>query len=151
MEGLDWSVYFRIEDECFFNRTQLLERDYDPIAEGDVDIDYLKKRYAHHVDLDHAAAVRAILVREGKRRWKWIWGIGLLHDHILHETGFPQLFARYRNQRKMLPRIEFHAGADLYTSLGLILKHTQLESHDVINIESEMGGRWMSIGEYFGV
>ena len=49
----------------------------------------------------------------------------------------------------MLPRIEFHGSADLYTALTLLLEETSLEKDDVINLESETGGRWMSIGEYF--
>ena len=98
--------------------------------------------------LDDAAGW-VIVVREGKQKWKWIWGIGLLHDHILHESGYPTLYARYRNQKGMLPRIEFHGSADLYTALTLLLEETSLEKDDVINLESETGGRWMSIGEYF--
>jgi len=83
---------FRILDECFFSREQLLDREYDPISRGDVDVASLRKRYAHHVNLDHAAAVRAILVQVAKREWKWIWGIGLLHDHILSKTGYQKLY-----------------------------------------------------------
>ena len=147
--GRDWQGQFRIEDECFFTREQLLERDYDPIEDGVVDLNYLNERFGHHIRLDHAAAVRAILVREGKHNWKWIWWIGLLHDHILHEIGYPKLYARYRNQKGMLPRIEFHGGADLLITLSLLLEETPLEKDDVINLESETGGRWMSIGEYF--
>jgi hypothetical protein len=139
---------FLVDEECFFTREQLLERDYDPIEEGDVGLEYLKSRYEHHVDLDHAAAVRAILVREGRREWNWIWGIGLLHDHILRTTSHTKLYARYRNQRAMLPRIEFHGGADIHTALKMLLVETPLEKDDVINIEAETGGRWMSIGHY---
>jgi hypothetical protein len=150
MDQPDLTPHIRIEERCPFTREQLLEEDYDPIAEGLVDLAYLQRRYRHHLHYDHAAAVRAILVRPGKRDWKWIWGIGLLHDHILAETGYPKLYARYRNQRGMLPRIEFHAGADLYVSLQLLLETTPLRPEDAINIVSEMGGRWMSIGDYFG-
>lgn len=147
MTGSSNRMGFRIEGECFFRREQLLERDYDPISCGDVDPVALRERYPHHVNLDHAAAVRAILVRERKGQWKWIWGIGLLHDDILRDSGHPRLYARYRNQRGMLPRIEFHSGADLYASLKLLLETTPLEPHDAINIESETGGRWLSIGD----
>lgn len=141
---------FNIEEACFFSRAQLLDRDYDPIALGDIDLEYLKNRYSHHVDLNHAAAVRAILVQHKKREWRWIWGIGLLHDHILNEMGYSRLYARYRNQKGMLPRIEFHGGADLLASLELLLSVSPIEKDDLINIQSEAGGRWMSIGEYLG-
>ena len=141
---------FRIEEYCFFSREQLLEQDYDPIAQGDVDLEYLKEKYAGHVRLDHAAAVRGILVRDAGKIWKWVWGIGLLHDQILARTEYNRLYARYRNQRLMLPRIEFHNGADLWVALQLLLEQTPLEKSYVINIKSDMGGLWMSIGEYFG-
>lgn len=150
MSSSDWNSQFKIDEECFFTREQLLERDDDPIANGMVDLAYLNERFGQHVRFDHAAAVRAILVREGKRDWRWIWGIGLLHDQILKETGYQKLYARYRNQRGMLPRIEFHGGADLGVAIELLLKETPLERGDVINIESEAGGRWMSIGDYLG-
>lgn len=146
-----WRPFVRIEERCFFTREQLLEVDYDPIAEGLIELDYLKDRYQHYVRLDHAAAVRAILVSPSKREWHWIWGIGLLHDEILIETGYPKLYARYRNQRAMLPRIEFHQGADLYEALHLLLETTPLRPDDLINIESEMGGRWMSVGGSLGM
>jgi len=51
----------------------------------------------------------------------------------------------------MLPRIEFHGGADLLIALSLLLEETPLEINDVINIEAESGERWMSIGDYLGM
>ncbi len=141
---------FRIDDECFFRREQLVERDYDPISAGDIDLASLRERYPHHVNLDHAAAVRAILVREAGSGWKWIWGIGLLHDDILRESGYPRLYARFRNQRGMLPRIEFHRGADVRASLRVLLEQSPLRRDDSMNIKTETGGRWMSVADCLG-
>jgi len=56
---------FRIDDECFFRREQLAERDYDPISAGDIDLASLQERYPHHVNLDHAAAGRGQPAAEG--------------------------------------------------------------------------------------
>lgn len=141
---------YNISNECFFDRDQLLDWDYDSMTAGVVNRDYLESRYAGHVNLDHAAAVRAILVREGKHEWGWIWGIGLLHDEITARSGYPKLYARYRNQNRMLPRIIFERGADVHAALELLLKETPLETHDLINIETEGAGRWMSIGDCLG-
>ena len=140
---------YKIQDRCFFTREQLLDRDYDPLSNYDIDLEYLNERFSHYVQLDHAAAIRAILVREGTK-WNWIWGIGLLHDQMLVDVGYPKLYARYRNQFQMLPRIEFHAGADIRKALMVLLQETPIHEDDVINIESESSGRWMSIGEYLG-
>jgi hypothetical protein len=142
---------YHISNDCYFNRTQLLDRDYDPMVEGVVNRDYLESQYAGHVNLDHAAAVRAILVREGKSDWRWIWGIGLLHDEITVRSGYPKLYARYRNQNRMLPRIIFERGADVHAALELLLEETPLERDDLINIETEGAGRWMSIGDCLGL
>lgn len=67
-----------------FSRRQLIDPDYnsleDPAGPDRAD---LEKRYGlgeRPIPLDHAAAVRGILVSEGKNAWKWIWDWGLLHD-----------------------------------------------------------------------
>jgi len=111
---------FRIDDECFFRREGLAEKDHDPISAGDIDLASPRERYPHHANLDHAAAMRAILVHEAGSGWKWIRGIGLLHDAILRKSGYPRFYARFRNQRGMLPRIEFHRGADVHASLRVL-------------------------------
>ncbi|MFV2044931.1 MAG: hypothetical protein ACC700_17055 [Anaerolineales bacterium] len=133
-----------------FSRDQLVDPEYDPIENGDVNFEDLKSRYLTHVDLNHAAAIRGILVSEGnKGGWKWIWGVGLLHDEMLKESGFPKLWARFRNQFPMMPRIEFESGADVKAALNLLLQETPIKAADAINIETAYG-RAMSIGDFFG-
>jgi hypothetical protein len=133
-----------------FTHEQLVNPDYDPIQHGDVDPDELRGRYPQYPDLHHAAAIRGVLVREiGGKAWRWIWGVGLLHDELLAASGFPQLFARYRNQFGMVPRIEFEPEADVISALQLLLETTPIKSQDLINIEAPRV-RAASIAEYIG-
>lgn len=133
-----------------FTHEQLVYPDYDPIQHGDVDPDELRRRYPQYPDLHHAAAIRGILVREiGGKAWRWIWGIGLLHDELLAASGFTQLFARYRNQYGTVPRIEFEPEADVASALQLLLETTPIKSKDLINIEAARA-RAASIAEYLG-
>jgi len=119
-----------------FTREQLVDPEYEPIAQGDVDLEDLRHRYEGHVPLDHAAAVRGILVRDTKTTaWSWIWGIGLLHDEMVTLGGYLRLYARYRNQYPIIPRIEFDDDADAHAALSLLLETTPIEENDVINIE----------------
>lgn len=131
-------------------RTARRSTEYDPIESGDVDLEDLKSRYLSHVNLDHAAAIRGILVREDKRgEWKWIWCVGLLHEEILKESSYPKLWARFRNQFPMMPRIEFESWVDVKAALSLLLQETPIKEADVINIETTYG-RAMSIGDFLG-
>jgi len=63
-----------------FTRRQLIDRDYNPLEDPEgPDRADLGKRYGRGerpIPLDHAAAVRGILVSEGKNLWKWIWDWG---------------------------------------------------------------------------
>lgn len=133
-----------------FTREQLLNPEYDPIAQGDVDIGDLRTRYEDKIDLNHAAAVRGILVKDQKSHdWTWIWGIGLLHDEMVRESGHQRLYARYRKQYPLLPRIEFEAGADVNEALAILLRETPIEKDDRIIIESKYRNA-MSIMDYLG-
>ena len=59
-----------------FTRRQLIDRDYNPLEDpAGPDRADLEKRYAaaeRPIPLDHAAAVRGILVSEGINACKWI-------------------------------------------------------------------------------
>ncbi len=65
-----------------FSRHQLIDRDYNPLEDPEgPDRADLEKRYGlgeRRLSLDHAAAVRGILVSDGKNVWKWIWDWGLV-------------------------------------------------------------------------
>lgn len=67
-----------------FSRRQLIDPDYNPLEDPEgPDRADLERRYGvgeRRINLDHAAAVRGILVSEGRRQWKWIWDWGMLHD-----------------------------------------------------------------------
>ena len=119
-----------------FTREQLVDPEYEPIAQGDVDLEDLRRRYEDQVPLDHLAAVRGILVKDPKTTaWRWNWGIGLLHDEMVSLGGYLRLFARYRNQYPTIPRIEFDDDADAHAALFELLETTPIEENDVINIE----------------
>jgi len=119
-----------------FTREELIDPEYDPIQRGDVDLVDLRARYEAHIDLNHAAAVRGILVRDPETKARfWIWGIGLLHDEMVDLGGYQRLYARYRNQYPILPRIEFDDDADAHHALVTLLETTPIEEDDLINIE----------------
>src|SRR3990172_6408310 len=94
-----------------FSRRQLVERDYNPLADLEgPDPANLEKRYGRgerSVPLDHAAAVRGILVSDGKNDWQWVWDWALLHDEMVRKFGYDRLYARYRNQATFPPTVEF--------------------------------------------
>lgn len=129
---------FRIADECSFSQKQLLAWDYDPIAEGDVSHTCLESRYAGYARLDIAAAMRAILVTDGRHYWKWVGGIRC-----------PKLYARCRNQFSMLPRILLETGAHIRRAPEILLDETPIQPAELINIEE--GRRWPSIGDCLGL
>ena len=90
-----------------FTHRQLTSRDYNPLDDpAGPDRADLEARYGQGpraVRLDHAAAVRGILVREPDKSRKWMWDWGLLHDEMVRKFGYDRLFARYRNQYTFLP------------------------------------------------
>jgi len=86
-------------------------------------------------NLDHFAAVRGILVDEGKRLWKRIWDWGLLHDEIMRKYGYDSLHARYRNQYTFLPAIEFE-GPPVADALRMLLRDTPILPDDNIQISA---------------
>ena len=132
------------------SRAQLVDIDYDPISQGDIDAADLKTRYPHHDDLQHAAATRGILVRDdASKQWRWIWGIGLLHYEMLELSEYPRLYGRFRNQFSMLPRIELEPGSDTQAALRLLLDTTAILSDDSMNIEAP-SHRATSIAHFFG-
>jgi len=130
-----------------FQRNQLIDRDYDPLADPDgLSRQELEKRYGRagqDVSLDHGAAVRGILVRE-RAAWKWIWDWGLLHDEMVRKYGFDRLYARYRNQYRFLPVIAFE-GAVEAEPLRMLLCETPILPDDVIQITGWRGFRAISI------
>ena len=90
-------------------------------------------------NLDHSpsaplragAAVRGILVDEGKGASKWIWDWEFLHDEILRRHGHNGLHARYRNQYTFLPTIEFEA-PPVPEALHMLLRDTPILPDDNI-------------------
>jgi len=90
-------------------------------------------------NLDHSpsaplragAAVRGILVFEGKRQWKWIWDWGLLQDDMTRKYGYDRLHARYRSQYTLLPTIEFEA-PPVPEALHMLLRDTPILPDDNI-------------------
>lgn len=134
-----------------FTRDQLIEPEYNALEEGVVDEAYLRDRYEPHgISIDHAAAVRGILVREpGTKEWKWIWGIGLLHDEMVNATRYPRLYARYRNQYPRSPQIEFEREAYVYAALELLLETTPIKADDYIQVTTPYK-RTVSIGDFLG-
>lgn len=131
-----------------FSRRQLVDRDYNPLEDPDgPDRTDLAARYgqgARRDNLDHAAAVRGILVSEGKRKWKWIWDWGLLHDEMVRKHGYERVHARFRNQYAFLPTIEFEEGA-VAESLKMVLRETPILPNDTIQITAWRGFRAISI------
>jgi len=118
-----------------FSRRQLVERDYNPLAdlEGPDPAD-LEKRYGRgerSVPLDHAAAVRGILVSDGKNDWKWVWDWALLHDERARKFGYDRLYARYRNQATFLPTVEFECPA-VAEPIRMLLRETPILPDDNI-------------------
>ena len=57
-----------------FTREQLTSRDYDPIAVGLVDLADLRRRFEGRVWINHAAAIRGVLLKEGGPQL-WIWDV----------------------------------------------------------------------------
>ncbi|KKM25729.1 hypothetical protein LCGC14_1592020 [marine sediment metagenome] len=110
----------------------------------------------------HIESVRGILVSTGyfiegptetqvaKHHYtlKWIWEQDKMHDRMLADSGYSKLWARYRNQKGFLPRVEFEPGVSISVALELLLK-TRVRSDDLLNIEAAGGASWMSISDYF--
>jgi hypothetical protein len=120
-----------------FSRDQLTNPDYNPLEDSEgPDRAYLEQRYglgSRRVNLDHAGAVRGILVSEDKREWRWIWDWGLLHDEMVEKYGYDRLYARYRNQYTFMPTIEFE-GPAISESLRMLLRETPILADDPIHI-----------------
>jgi hypothetical protein len=120
-----------------FSRRQLIDRDYNPLEDpAGPDRADLEKRYTQGerpIPLDHAAAVRGILVSDGKNLWKWIWDWGLLYDEIVRKFGYDRLYARYRNQYTFLPTVEFECPA-VAAPLRMLLRDTPIQPDDNIQI-----------------
>jgi hypothetical protein len=120
-----------------FNRQQLIDRDYDPLADpAGPDRAALERRYGQgerRLSLDHAAAVRGILVSEGEGQWKWIWDWGLLHDEMVRKYGSDRLYARYRNQYTFMPVIEFEC-RPIAEALRMLLRGTPILPDDNIQV-----------------
>lgn len=127
-----------------FSRRQLIDPDYNPLEDpAGPDRGDLEQRYgagSRRAGLDHAAAVRGILVSEGKRRWRWIWDWGLLHDEMVRKHGYDRLDARYRNQFSFLPTIEFEQ-APVAEALRMLLRQTPILPDDNIQITAWRGFR----------
>jgi hypothetical protein len=120
-----------------FTRRQLIERSYDSLADPDgLDRRELELRYERgrrRVNIDHAAAVRGILVDDGHQKWRWIWDWGLLHDEMAVKWGYERLHARYRNQFGFLPAIEFES--HVYAEpLAMLLEQTPIRDDDNLQI-----------------
>lgn len=130
-----------------FTHHQLTSRDYNPLEDrAGPDCVDLEARYGQGpraISLDHAAAIRGILVRDGKE-WKWIWGWGLLHDEMVLQCGYDRLWARYRNQFAFLPAIEFETYAQA-EPLHLLLRETPIQPDDEIQITGWNSFRAFSI------
>jgi hypothetical protein len=135
-------------NEVHFRREQLIDRDYNSLEDPDgLDAAHLAARYGQgerRINLDHAAAVRGILVREGTDDWKWIWDWGLLHDEIVRKYGYEALYARYRNQYSFLPVIEFE-GPAVAEPLRMLLRDTPIEPNDNLQITGWYSFRAFSI------
>ena len=133
-----------------FSRRQLIDPDYNPLEDpAGPDRADLEQRYgagSRRAGLDHAAAVRGILVSEGKRRWRWIWDWGLLHDEMVRKHGYDRLHARYRNQFSFMPTIEFEQ-APVAEALALLLRQTPIRPDDAIQITAWRGFRAFSVRE----
>ena len=93
----------------------------------------------------HIESVRGILVTSNAL-WRWIWKQNRMHDRMLADSGYSKLWARYRNQKGFLPRVEFEPGADIRAALKL-LGEVGIREDDLLNIETA-GDWWSSIGEY---
>lgn len=140
---------YKLDFRC--SHDQLVDPEYDPVEKGDVDLEDLRDRYEGRVAMEHAAAIRGILVREADRgEWRWLWGVGLLHDEMVAKSKYPRLYARYRNQYPTLPRIEFDDEADVHAALHLLLTSTPIQAEDSINIEARYK-RASSVKEYLGL
>lgn len=131
---------------CEFSRHQLIAKDYNPLCDPDgLDPEQLKDEYAKFLSyrgessLDHIAAVRGILVYSKDSSWQWYWFWGCLHDEALAEVPFNRLWGRYRNQKGMLPRIEFEPGADVRAALVVLLGEVPVVPDDLVNIQTERG------------
>lgn len=129
-----------------FSRTQLLDPGYDPIAQRDVCLSDLRRRYEGRVWINHAAAIRGVLLKEDGRQF-WIWGCGLLHDEMATAHGHERPLARYRNQYGMLPRVEFETGSDMQDGLRLLLETTPIRPTDLLNVSGIYGLLGCSIGD----
>lgn len=135
-----------------FTHHQLTSRDYNPLEDSSgPDRADLETRYGQGpraVSLDHAAAVRGILVREPDKSWLWIWDWGLLHDEMVTKNGYDRLFARYRNQYSFLPTIEFETHVQA-VPLHLLMKQTPIMADDEIQIVGWNSFRAFSIRDAF--
>ena len=129
-----------------FSRTQLLLPEYDPIASGDICLPDLRRRYEGKISLDHAAAIRGVLVREDGHQ-VWIWAAGRLHDEIAQAHGHERPLGRHRNQYRVLPRVEFEKGSDVQDGLRLLLKTTPIRATDLLNVNGIYGLLGCSIGD----
>ena len=129
-----------------FTREQLTSRDYDPIEVGLVHLADLRRRYEGRVWINHAAAIRGVLLKEDGRQF-WIWGCGLLHDEIATAYGHERPLARYRNQYPMLPTVEFETGSAVQDGLRLLLETTPIRATDLLNVSGIYGLLGCSIGD----
>ena len=129
-----------------FTREQLTSRGYDPIELGLVDLADLRRRYKGRVWINHAAAIRGVLLKEDGRQF-WIWGYGLLHDEMATAHGHKRPLARYRNQYGMLARVEFETGSDMQDGLRLLLETTPIRPTDLLNVSGIYGLLGYSIGD----
>jgi hypothetical protein len=131
-----------------FTRRQLLDLDYNPLDDpAGPDRADLEARYGlgeRRANLDHAAAVRGILVSEGKQEWRWIWDWGLLHDEMVRKYGYDRLYARYRNQYTFMPTIEFEC-PPIAEALRMLIRDTLILPGDKIQIVGWSGFRAFSI------
>ena len=133
-----------------FTREQLTSRYYEPIEVGLVDLADLRCRYEGKVSLDHAAAIRGVLLKEDSRQF-WVWGCGLLHDEMATAHGHERPLARYRNQYPMLPTVEFETGSDVQDGLRLLLETTPIRATDLLNVSGIYGLMGCSIADCLDV
>ena len=121
-----------------FTREQLTSRYYEPIEVGLVDLADLRRRYEGKVSLNHAAAIRGVLLKEGGPQL-WIWGCGLLYDEMATAHDHERPLARYRKQYGMLARVEFETGSNMQDGLRLLLETTPIGATDPLNVSGIYG------------
>ena len=134
-----------------FTAEQLLDQDLDPYDTdwgcSAFDIRYLMRQ---GVPLDHAAAVRGVLVDD-----VWYWGCGEVHEMMARDVG-GSLQARYRRQWPLLPVIEFEnrhdtskgATCDIFQVLRTLILSTPILPTSLINIKTRVG-TFLSVKDLF--